>query len=474
MKIGMVVEGSYPYVSGGVASWVQTVMQRMPEHEFEVITITPTPMTEEDYRYTLPNNVKGITNLPLNLEQKNRKKSRKPITEEEQRVLTEWMMLEEPNSAALEVIRSRISNSKEFFSEQLFWHLVQNSYKKEKQSASFIEYFYMWKGMFTPVIELIQCEVPEVDLVHSVSTGYAGLLAAVIKLQQRIPYILTEHGIYSREREEEILKASWIADYYKQRWIHFFHHLTKQAYREADDIITLFERNSELQAQIGAPEEKLHVIPNGIDYKKLSEVKRQKTSKDKLIMGAIVRIVPIKDIKTMIHAAKLLDDRAIPFELYIMGPLDEDEEYTEECSLLIQQLDLKGRVYLTGKVNISEYLPIFDVCLLTSISEGQPLAVLEGMAAGIPWVVTDVGACSELIYGGTHDRFGPAGFVVTPVKPTQIAERCEWFYHNPSEAVKFGMNGKKRVEEYYQVDQFIDLYAQLYKERREEYGRDRF
>ncbi|WP_347860906.1 GT4 family glycosyltransferase PelF [Salimicrobium sp. PL1-032A] len=469
MKVGIVVEGSYPYVSGGVASWVQTVMRKMPEHQFEIITITPKPMTEGDYRYTLPENVAGITNLPLNLEQK-RSRSRKPLTEEEEKALTEWMMLESANPDALEVIGNRIGNSTEFFSGQLFWELVQSSYIKEQQSASFIEYLFMWKGMFTPVIELMQYDFPEVDLVHSVSTGYAGLIAAVIKHQQQIPYILTEHGIYSREREEEILQASWIADYYKKRWVDFFHHLSRQAYFAADDVITLFERNSELQGHLGAPEEKLRVIPNGIDYNRLSGIERRTSSRDKLVMGAIVRIVPIKDIKTMIQAAKLLEERSVPFELHIMGPLDEDEEYKEECERLIRQLSLEGSVYLTGKVNIMEYLPIFDVCLLTSISEGQPLAVLEGMAAGIPWVVTDVGSCSELIYGGSHDRFGPAGFVVTPVKPAQIAERCEWFYHNPAEAEKFGMNGKKRAEAYYQVDQFIDLYAELYTERREAYG----
>ena len=54
-----------------------------------------------------------------------------------------------------------------------------------------------------------------------------------------------------------------------------------------------------------------------------------------------------------------------------------------------------------------EYLPQFDVCLLTSISEGQQLAVLEGMAAGIPYIVSDVGSCSELIYGRDDDPLVP-------------------------------------------------------------------
>ncbi|MBA2176288.1 GT4 family glycosyltransferase PelF [Halobacillus locisalis] len=469
MKIGMVVEGSYPYVSGGVASWVQMVIQKMPEHEFEIIAITPEDMSPEDYRYALPGNVVGVTNLPLNLKQRASRKQA-PLTKEEENNLTEWMMFKEPRSEALDLLGEKLGRSSEFFSSPLFWELVQNSYEEEQQSGSFIEYFYMWQGMFTPVIELLQFDFPEVDLIHSASTGYAGLIASAIKRQQNVPYILTEHGIYSREREEEILQAAWIADYYKKRWVTFFHHLSRQAYREADDVITLFERNSELQAHIGAPEEKLSVIPNGIQYDRLSVVQREEKNSDKLTIGAIVRVVPIKDIKTMIQAARLLADQRIPFDMYIMGPLDEDEEYAEECLHLITQLELTDCVFLVGKVNIIEYLPKFDVCLLTSISEGQPLAVLEGMAAAIPWVVTDVGSCSELIYGREDDPFGPAGFVVPPVNPIQVAQYCEWFYSHPEEAIKFGLNGQKRVEAYYQVHQFIEQYAALYEERREAYG----
>ncbi|WP_079479170.1 GT4 family glycosyltransferase PelF [Halobacillus salinus] len=464
MKIGMVVEGSYPYVSGGVASWVQMVVQKMPQHEFEIITITPESMTEKDFRYQLPDNISGITNLPLNLKQFQRRRQQ-PLTPEDEQAITDWMIFNSTSSAALDALGRKLGSSSVFFSSPLFWEIVQKSYQEEQQTGSFIDYFYMWQGMFTPILELLQFDFPKVDVIHSASTGYAGLVASLIKRQQDIPFLLTEHGIYSREREEEILQASWIASYYKKRWVQFFHHLSKQAYEDADHIITLFQRNSELQLEIGASADKLMIIPNGIQYDRLSTVQKLPKQENKLVIGAIVRIVPIKDIKTMIQAAKLLDERGIPFEMHIMGPLDEDEEYADECYRLIEQLNLSSRVFLVGKVKIMEYLPMFDVCLLTSISEGQPLAVLEGMAAGIPWIVSDVGACAELVFGREGDPFGPAGFTVPPVHPEEVAQYCEWFYNHPEEAEKFGMNGKRRVEKYYQVHQFIDQYVDLYEER---------
>ncbi|RWZ60550.1 DUF3492 domain-containing protein [Halobacillus fulvus] len=468
MRIGIVVEGSYPYVSGGVASWVQMLMENLPEHQFEIIAITPGPMAEKDYKYSLPHNVTGVTNLPLNHHQQGEKPGK--MNQQEQKDLFDWMMFKRNEADVFRLWKEKTGGTEAFFSSELFWKAVQESYQEEQQTGSFIEYFYMWRGMFTPVIELMQYDFPQVDLVHAVSTGYAGLVASAMKKEQDIPFILTEHGIYSREREEEILQARWIADYYKKRWIGFFHHLSRQAYEDADDIISLFERNNQLQAQIGAKEEKLSVIPNGIHYDRLSQLERKLMDKDMLIIGAIVRVVPIKDIKTMIQAAKLLKDAGVLFRLYILGPLDEDEEYAEECLQLVEQLELTSNVLFPGKVSIADYLPMFDVCLLTSISEGQPLAVLEGMAAGVPWIVTDVGACSELIYGRSDDPYGPAGFTVAPVHPLQIAEYCEWFYHHPEEARKFGLNGKKRVEQYYQIPHFIEKYRQLYFVRRDVYG----
>ncbi|WP_255415391.1 GT4 family glycosyltransferase PelF [Exiguobacterium sp. AM39-5BH] len=172
----------------------------------------------------------------------------------------------------------------------------------------------------------------------------------------------------------------------------------------------------------------------------------------------------------MIYAAKILQERHRLFKLTIMGPLDEDEDYAEECRLLIEQSGLTDYVELVGKVDVQAYLPTFDLLLLTSISEGQPLAILEGMAAGIPWVATDVGACSELLYGRADDPFGPAGFIVPPVHPEAVADKVEWMMDYPQERMRFGKNGRERVRQYYRLQQVVDRYKAIYETRREQYG----
>ncbi|MFY7869730.1 MAG: GT4 family glycosyltransferase PelF, partial [Exiguobacterium sp.] len=296
MKIGIVVEGSYPYVSGGVSSWVHMLMEQMPMHEFEIISIMPNPKSEADYRYTLPKNVTGVTTLALN-QRATRKRRPEALSESERERIKTWMTFGQVDSSIYPILENQIGTPEQFFSSRLFYQLITESYQEEGQAGSFIDYFWMWRSMYAPVLDLLQAELPQVDLVHAASTGYAGLIASAMKERQNIPFLLTEHGIYSREREEELLQASWIPAEFRSHWIQFFHHISREAYRKADDVITLFERNGELQRQLGAPVEKLSIIPNGIDVTGLSALGHVPGA-DKLRIGAIVRVVPIKDIKT--------------------------------------------------------------------------------------------------------------------------------------------------------------------------------
>lgn len=68
--------------------------------------------------------------------------------------------------------------------------------------------------------------------------------------------LISEHGIYTREREEEIIKASWIRGLYKNLWIEQFAKMSLFAYQTADKVTSLFEHARTLQIELGCPEEK--------------------------------------------------------------------------------------------------------------------------------------------------------------------------------------------------------------------------
>ena len=60
MRIGLLTEGSYPYVVGGVSSWVQMLMQGLPEHDFFVYSIGAEQKDRGQFRYDFPKNCQGI------------------------------------------------------------------------------------------------------------------------------------------------------------------------------------------------------------------------------------------------------------------------------------------------------------------------------------------------------------------------------------------------------------------------------
>ena len=145
-----------------------------------------------------------------------------------------------------------------------------------------------------------------------------------------------------------------------------------------------------------------------------------------------------------------------------MGGVD-DKAYANECYDLVRKLKLDNLIF-TGRVDIKEYLKRMDFMILTSISEGQPLSILEAMAAGKACVTTDVGCCRELLEGREDDNLGPAGYCVPPTDLSGLADAMLRMASVEEERLVMGKTAKKRAGLYYQYDQMIDQYRQMYKE----------
>lgn len=153
---------------------------------------------------------------------------------------------------------------------------------------------------------------------------------------------------------------------------------------------------------------------------------------------------------------------------YIMGPIDEEEAYYEECLKLTEFLGLKKIIQFTGKINVKEYYPKIDVLVLTSISEAQPLVILEANCMGIPVVATDVGACRELLYGGTDSdkTLGKSGFIAEITNSQEIANAIIRIWKSRDLQEKMGEAGKKRVAQFYNKTDLDNKYRKLYEHYR--------
>ena len=244
MKICLIAEGCYPYVAGGVSSWVQMLIEGMPEHRFVIYTIGANEEQRGKFKYQLPANVESVEENFLDqfMDAKVRRQARFQLTAaEKQAVLdlitsdrTDWPLLFDMFAA-----EGRY-NANEFLTSEAFLDIVMEACRGAYSQTPFNQTFWTMRSMLLPVLNILRCPVPEVDVFHTVSTGYAGLLGAMFSHKTGRPLLVTEHGIYSREREEEILKASWVDVYFKQTWINFFLGMSVAAYHQADRIVSLF------------------------------------------------------------------------------------------------------------------------------------------------------------------------------------------------------------------------------------------
>ena len=147
--------------------------------------------------------------------------------------------------------------------------------------------------------------------------------------------------------------------------------------------------------------------------------------------------------------------------LHIIGGVD-DEEYHQECLDLIDYLKIKD-IIIPGIVKTTSYLEKIDFTILTSISEGQPFAVLESMAAKRPVVTTDVGSCRDLIEGDIDDYFGHAGICVPPMHQAKLLQALLEMCLNEEKRKLMGEAGQKRVMKYYEIGNMINTYLKVYE-----------
>lgn len=467
MRICLLAEGSYPYVVGGVSSWVQMLIQGMPEHEFVIYTIGAEEKNRGDFKYKLPPNVVGVKEIFLDTVLNMQTKFRGTISldKAEKKVLTDLLMNEQlmDLTPLSKLFRKRLSkeNFLHIFMSFDFFDIIIEVYRKKYSYLSFTDYFWTIRSLLLPLFFLLQDEIPEADLYHSVATGYCGIVGALAAQERNKPYIITEHGIYSREREEEIIKSDWVKGDFKSIWIEYFYQQAYVAYRQANQVITLFEGNRNTEISLGCNPDKISIITNGVRIENFVSITHEADPDGSFVLGAIVRVVPIKDILTMLRAFSLVQHSIPNSKLYVMGPYAEDPEYYEECKLLVKSLQLQNVVF-TGSVNVREYLGKMDLLLLSSISEGQPLALLEGFAAGVASVTTDVGCCREVIYGSGDDNLGDAGVVVPVMDFEGMAEAVIKLARDNELRSRMAQIGRERIIRYYSYDGFIDSYKKVY------------
>ncbi|MGE3165446.1 MAG: GT4 family glycosyltransferase PelF [Planctomycetota bacterium] len=490
--VALLLEGTYPYVRGGVSSWVHTLITGLPQVKFSIIFLGGSPDHYEEIKYVLPENVVHlevhflIDKRPLETATPGADARCQHHFENLRKIhdqLREGLPLPEESlrQIAASLTAADGIDRETFLSSFTTWEYICNSYLKYSTEPSFVDYFWTIRTIHEPLFTLarIAKHAPVAKIYHSISTGYAGFLGALISRQQQRPFILSEHGIYTKERKIDLAQAEWIHEsknrfdatlhtnvsYIRSLWIRFFASIGRMTYSAADPITSLYEGNRQKQIEDGADAQRCRIIPNGIDLARFAKLREKRPQDVPPVVGLLGRVVPIKDIKTFIRSMRTVCSRLPEAEGWIIGPEDEDESYARECHDLVASLGLEERVKFLGFQKPDDILPQLGLLVLTSISEALPLVVLEAYASGLPCVTTDVGSCRELIEGNTEpDRsLGHSGAVVPIADPQATAERIVELLGDPARWHAAQQAGIQRVERYYTLEMMLDTYLDLYR-----------
>ncbi len=463
MKIAMFAEGSYPYVAGGVSGWIQMLTEGIYEKEFVIYTLVPAKEDGGKFKYKIPSNICEIRESYLSdNEEVFRKKSKVRLSDGERESLRSLLFGDSVQWQQLFWFFDHTSYTvNELLMSKDFMELTRELYIERYPNSVFTDFLWSLRSLYLPLFRVLKIPVEEADCYHAISTGYAGIMACKAKYLYGKPLLLTEHGIYTREREEEIIKADWTQGIYKNLWIRYFYTLSQCIYDAADQVVSLFQTARQIQIEIGCPSEKTRVISNGVFLKEMEHLPGREED-GRINIGAVLRIVPIKDVKTMINAYRLAKQEVPSLSLYLMGPTEENEKYYKECLELVENFQIPDVVF-TGRIQVKEYLGKMDMIILTSISEGQPLCLLEAMAAGKPCIATDVGGCKELLYGSERDYYGRSGLIIPTMNVDKAAEAMITLAKNKRMREQMGQCGRLRVAEFYQNEEVIRKYRQLYR-----------
>jgi glycosyltransferase involved in cell wall biosynthesis len=466
MKICIVAEGCYPYVVGGVSGWINSMINAFPNVEFEILAIISNRDGSGRFAYELPKNVTAVYEAYLDdYDWDTDKKAKKKVklNSKQYNALRSVVMGQNAEwKVIFDLFSKRDISIDALLMGEDFFRIVEEFYNRDYSQIVFSDFLWTMRSIYLPLFLILGTTIPKADIYHCVATGYAGILGGMAKHMYRAPLMVSEHGIYTREREEEILKASWVGGIYKGIWIEQFRKMSKLAYESADIVTSLYGHARELQIELGCPEYKTEITPNGIIVENFENLPGKHEDEVGMIqIGAVLRVTPIKDVKTMIQAFSFAKEKVPNLRLFIMGPVDEDEVYAHECYDLVRDLGVKDVVF-TGRINVKDYLGRMDMTILTSISEGQPLTILESFAAGKPVIATDVGNCQALISGEEGDDLGEAGILTHIMNTQEISDAMIKLALSDDLRTKMGEVGYQRVCKYYRVEYMRDKYSDLY------------
>jgi glycosyltransferase involved in cell wall biosynthesis len=224
--------------------------------------------------------------------------------------------------------------------------------------------------------------------------------------------------------------------------------------KRSDYIQSISQFTNKMLVERGYPENKICMIPNGVDLSRFSIQDRlSEPHESSTIVVFTGRITPVKGVDVLIDAWDRLTNKRDAL-LLIAG----DGPAREELEKSVHRMGLSGSVQFLGMVNdMPDLLRRADIYVQPSRQEGLPNSVLEAMAVGLPIVATRISGNEDLVEDGEN------GLLVPPQDPEKLAIALGELISDRGRRQRMGACSRKVVEKKYAFPVVADLLTKAYR-----------
>ncbi|WP_079110019.1 GT4 family glycosyltransferase PelF [Streptomyces roseifaciens] len=460
--VTLLTEGTYPHSHGGVSVWCDQLVQGMPDVDFRVIAVTGTG--REPLAWELPGHVRKVESHalwgpPPPGRAPRGRDLRAFLTAYEQFLLSLLDPDQEPHfartfyrladHAASGTLSAALRGEAAARTLVRVWnrpHLHTAAARPTLHDA------LLATDLLEHALRPLAATPPARGVTHAVSGGLATLPGLVAHHRHGTPFLLTEHGIYLRERY-----LSFRAESY--RWpvkalmLGLFRLLAVESYRCASLVTPGNRYNRRWEEHGGTPPDRIRTVYNGVDPTAFPPAGPEP---DAPTLSWAGRVDPIKGLETLIRAFALVREEIPEARLRLFGGTPRGGEgYRTACEKLAAELGAGEAVVFEGRVDdIRDAYAAGNVVMLSSISEGFPFTLIEAMSCGRATVSTDV--------GGVREAVGDTGFVVPPRDPEAMARAALKLLRDPAQRADMGERARLRVIEQFTLRQTIDAFRDIY------------
>lgn len=496
VRIGLLTEGGYPYVSGDARLWCDRLVRGLGQHEFDIYALSRSERQEDEGWVPLPSQVSRVRTAPLWAAEDDGvgygRRARRRFAEcygELAAVLCAGPS-EEPSALEADRFGSALYGLAELARDE--GGLV--GALRSETAVRALEHACRAPGAARTARE---ARVPDllavaahleralrplsldwheddglgsVDLCHAASGGPAALPGLLARHFSDVPLLVTEYGVQLRTH---YLSATEASPSVRSLLAAFHGRLAAEIYGRAALVTPGNTHARRWQERCGADRDKIRTVYPGMDAARFAEVGESPECTDPDTLVWVGRIEPTKDLISLLHAFAEIRKEEPKTRLRIIGAPTgpEGTAYLGHCKALAAQLfpDEADGLHAVGDNPVSfgeiggpEVPALADayasgaVTVLSSVVEGFPISLVEAMFCGRATVSTDVGAVVEAI-GGT-------GFVVPPRNPRALAEACVTLLRDPERRERLGAAARARALELFTVEQNITAFHGIYLE----------